>query len=348
MDQGRKIKLTEWASCAGCAAKLGQGSLMQVLRQLPPTLDPDLLVGIDTADDAGVYKVSDGLAVISTLDFFPPIVDDPFIFGQIAAANALSDIYAMGGAPRLAMNIVCFPKALPLDVLDLILKGSMEKIREAGALLVGGHSIEDSEVKYGLSVTGFAHPAKITANSAARPGDCLVLTKPVGVGVVTSALKAGRIRMEDAESAILSMTTLNRAASEAMMEAGVSACTDVTGYGVLGHAMEMAKGSDVSIEIRAGSINLFPGALELMRKRSNRPRTLVANMEFVMKDASAEGIPEDLLMCLFDPQTSGGLLISVEEDRLEMLLTRLRARSVSPMVIGRVMERDDGWKIRVV
>lgn len=347
MNQGRKIKLTDWANCAGCAAKLGQSALMQVLRQLPAAIDPDLLVGIDTADDAGVFKISDELAVISTLDFFPPIVDDPFTFGQIAAANALSDVYAMGGAPRLAMNIVCFPKALPLDVLDLILKGAMEKIKESGALLVGGHSVEDNEVKYGLSVTGFAHPSKITANSSARPGDMLVLTKPVGVGVVMSALKAGRIRPEDAEPAVASMTALNRAASEAMQETGVNACTDVTGYGVLGHAMEMAKGSGVNIEIRAGDVALLPGARELMRKRANRPRTLASNMEFVMKDAVADGIPEDLLMCLFDPQTSGGLLISVPEAASGTLLSRLRARSISPRVIGRVLEKEDGWRIRV-
>ena len=321
---------------------------MQVLHQLPATIDPNLLVGIDTADDAGVYKISEELAVISTLDFFPPIVDDPFTFGQIAAANALSDVYAMGGTPRLAMNIVCFPKALPLEVLDLILKGSMEKIRESGALLVGGHSVEDNEVKYGLSVTGFIHPSKITANSTSRPGDLLVLTKPVGVGVVMSALKAGRIRPQDAESAVASMTTLNRGASEAMQETGVNACTDITGYGVLGHAMEMAKGSGVNLEIRAGEGALFPGALELMRKRTNRPRTLVSNMEFVMKDAVAGGIPEDLLMCLFDPQTSGGLLISVAEEKAEALLSRLRGRAISPRVIGRVLEKEDGWRVRVV
>ena len=321
---------------------------MQVLHQLPATIDPNLLVGIDTADDAGVYKISEELAVISTLDFFPPIVDDPFTFGQIAAANALSDVYAMGGVPRLAMNIVCFPKALPLEALDLILKGSMEKIRESGALLVGGHSVEDNEVKYGLSVTGFIHPSKITANSTSRPGDLLVLTKPVGVGVVMSALKAGRIRPEDAEPAVASMTTLNRGASEAMQEVGVNACTDITGYGVLGHAMEMAKGSGVNLEIRAGEVALFPGALELMRKRTNRPRTLVSNMEFVMKDAVAGGIPEDLLMCLFDPQTSGGLLISVAEEKAEALLSRLRGRAISPRVIGRVLEKEDGWRVRVV
>ena len=320
---------------------------MQVLHQLPVVKDKDLLVGVETADDAGVYKISDELAIISTLDFFPPIVDDPFTFGQIAAANALSDIYAMGGSPRLAMNIVCFPKALPLEVLNEIMRGSMEKMAEAGVLLVGGHSVEDSEVKYGLAVTGFGHPARITANSTAKAGDVLVLTKPVGVGVITSALKAGRIGARDAEAAIDSMKRLNRAASAAMMEVGVNACTDVTGYGVLGHAMEMAKGSGVNIVIKASQVNTFPGALELIKKRSNRPRTLKSNMDFVMRDVAAAGISEELLMLLFDPQTSGGLLISVAGEKSEMLLSRLRESSVSPSVVGRVVAREEGWRIRV-
>ncbi len=307
----------------------------------------NLLVGVETADDAGVYKISDELAIISTLDFFPPIVDDPFTFGQIAAANALSDIYAMGGTPRLVMNIVCFPKALPLDILNEIMMGSMSKIAEAGALLVGGHSVEDAEVKYGLAVTGFAHPARITANSAAMPGDLLILTKPVGVGVITSALKAGRIDMREAEPAIESMKRLNRAASAAMMEVGVNACTDITGYGVLGHAMEMSKGSGVNIVIKASQVNTFPVALELIMKRSNRPRTLKSNMDFVMKDVAAPDIQEDLLMLLFDPQTSGGLLISVEEEKAEMLLSKLRENAISPFVVGRVVPQEAGWRIRV-
>lgn len=321
---------------------------MQVLRQLPAAIDPNLLVGIETSDDAGVYRISDELAIISTLDFFPPIIDDPYTFGQVAAANALSDIYAMGGTPRLAMNIVCFPKALSLDILDLIFKGAMEKIKEAGALLVGGHSISDNEVKYGLSVTGFVHPSRITANSTARPCDALVLTKPVGVGVVMGALKAGRIGFDDAREAVESMTTLNKTASEAMMEVGVNACTDVTGFGVMGHAMELAKGSGVSIEIRANEVRLFPGTRELMKDRANRPGTLASNMEYVMRDAEAIGIPEDLLMCLFDPQTSGGLLISVAKEKLDALLSNLRARSVEPMVVGRVLEREAGWKIKII
>lgn len=319
---------------------------MQVLHQLPITRDKNLLVGIDTADDAGVYQISDELAVINTLDFFPPIVDDPFLFGQIAAANSLSDVYAMGGVPKLAMNIVCFPKALDLSILNEILRGSMDKINEAGALLVGGHSVEDTEVKYGLSVTGFINPKKITANSGARPGDVLILTKPVGVGVITSALKAGRIKLNDAEVAFESMRTLNKSASEAMVEVGVNACTDVTGYGVLGHSMEMAKGSGVNIIICSSDIRFFPQAIDLIKKKSNRPRTLMGNRGFIMRDVESS-IDEATELLLFDPQTSGGLLISIAEEKSEMLLSRLRERFISPSVIGRVVEREEGWRIRV-
>lgn len=320
---------------------------MQVLHQLPFAKDKDLLVGIETADDAGVYKLSNEVAVVSTLDFFPPIVDDPFTFGQIAAANALSDVYAMGAAPRLAMNIVCFPKELGLDVLNEIMKGSLDKLNEAGSLLIGGHSVEDSEVKYGLSVTGFVHPDRIITNRGARPGDVLVLTKPVGVGVITSALKAGRIGIDEAKEAFESMKTLNKAASEVMVEVGVNACTDVTGYGVLGHSMEMAKGSGVSLVIRTRDINIFPKALDLISKKSNRPRTLLGNRDYVMKDVhKAAPLDEALELVMFDPQTSGGLLMSVPEERAEALLAGLRKRFVNPFVIGRVVEKE-GWHIRL-
>lgn len=320
---------------------------MQVLHHLPIVKDKDLLVGTETADDAGVYRISDEVAVISTMDFFPPIVDDPFMFGQIAAANALSDVYAMGGIPRLAMNIVCFPKALDLSILNDIMRGSLDKLNEAGALLVGGHSVEDSEVKYGLSVTGFVHPDKITKNSGAKPGDVLILTKAIGIGIITSALKAGKIKESGAEEAFASMTTLNKAASEAMMEVGVNACTDVTGYGVLGHAMEMAKGSQVSMIIRSSDIRLLPGALELIRKRSNRPRTLIGNRDYVMKDVVSAGVDEYLELLLFDPQTSGGLLISVPEEKSELLLAKLRERRINPSVIGKVIDKEPGFRIRL-
>lgn len=343
-----KIRLTDYASCAGCAAKIGQDSLMEVLAGLPVMKDKDLLVGIETADDAGVYRISENLAVILTLDFFPPIVDDPYMFGQIAAANALSDVYAMGGAPRLAMNIVCFPKDLSLGILNEIMKGSMDKLKEAGTLLVGGHSVEDKEIKYGMSVTGFIDPKDIKTNSGAKPGDVLILTKPIGVGIITSALKAKRIKPEDAGEAFASMMTLNKAASEAMVEVGVNACTDITGYGVLGHSMEMAKGSDVSIVLESSKIKLLPLALDLIKKKSNRPRTLMSNREFIRGELKVSGISEDLELLLFDPQTSGGLLISVPEEKSGILMDKLKARGVDPAVIGSVWGRKEGHRIEVV
>lgn len=323
---------------------------MQVLHQLPFVKDKDLLVGIETADDAGVYRISDDTAVVNTLDFFPPIVDDPYLFGQIAVANALSDVYAMGATPRLAMNIVCFPKALGMDVLGEILKGGMDKLAEAGVLLIGGHSVEDAEVKYGLSVTGFAHPEKIVTNKGARPGDVLVLTKPIGVGVIISGLKAGRIKPQEAEEAIESMRALNRSASEAMMEVGVSACTDITGYGLMGHAMEMAKGSEVSLVIKTSDVRVFPKALDLIAKNANRPRTLLANRDYIMADV-VKGphiqIDEPLELMLFDPQTSGGLLISVQEAKYTELEAAFKARAVDAFVVGRVVEKEGGWRARL-
>ena len=321
---------------------------MQVLHQLPFVKDKDLLVGIETADDAGVYRLSDDTAVVNTLDFFPPIVDDPYLFGQIAVANALSDVYAMGATPRLAMNIVCFPKALGMDVLGEILKGGMDKLAEAGVLLIGGHSVEDAEVKYGLSVTGFAHPERIVTNKGARPGDILVLTKPIGVGVITSGLKAGRIETHEAQEAFESMRTLNRSASEAMVEVGVSACTDITGYGLMGHAMEMAKGSEVSLVIKTSDVRILPKAIDLIAKKANRPRTLLANRDYIMADVvKSSQIDEPLELMLFDPQTSGGLLISVPEARYPELDSVLKARSVDGFVVGRVVERETGWRIRL-
>lgn len=327
---------------------MAQEPLTQVLRHLPIPKDPNLLVGIETSDDAGVYKISVEQAVVSTLDFFPPIVDDPFTFGRIAAANALSDVYAMGGSPRLAMNIVCWPKELPLEVLHEIMRGSLDKLNEAGALLVGGHTVEDTTIKYGLSVTGFVHPCRIITNAGARPGDALILTKPLGTGVIASALKAGRIDLNDAEAAIRSMEALNKAASEAMIEAKANACTDVTGFGLIGHSMEIAKASGVSLIIRASHVPLFPGALELTRNNANRPRTIASNMEFLRPEVSfASAIDEAAQIIFHDPQTSGGLLISVCEDRCAMLMALLGSRGVDAAIIGSVVKKQDGWRVRV-
>src|SRR3970040_1036995 len=220
---------------------MGHDALAQVLRQLPKVEDKNLIAGTEHADDAGVYKLTGELAVINTVDFFPPIIDDPYTFGQISGANALSDVYAMGGVPRLAMNIVAFPASLDLSILQEIIKGSTDKLKEAGVILVGGHSIEDKEIKYGLSVTGLVHPQKVITNAGAKPGDKLILTKPIGVGVITTALKSGKIEPDEVKDAIDSMKAITDKASLIMQEVGVNACTEITGFGLMGHAMEMAE-----------------------------------------------------------------------------------------------------------
>ncbi len=295
-----------------------------------------------------MYRLSDECAIITTLDFFPPIVDDPYTFGQIAAANSLSDVYAMGGVPRLAMNIVGFPKALDMEILGEILRGGMDKMTEAGVLVVGGHSVEDSEVKYGLSVTGFVHPDEIITNAGARPGDALILTKPIGVGIITSAMKAGKLNVEGGRKAITSMTTLNKSAMEAMKRADVGGCTDITGYGLLGHAMEMAEASGVSLVVEAGKVRVFPEALEFVRKRSMRPKTIASTREALLKDLLlAPDIQEERELTLFDPQTSGGLLISVAAGGAERLLQDLISEGLDASIMGEVREREQGWRVRV-
>lgn len=323
---------------------------MQVLHQLPHVTDENLLVGIDTSDDAAVYRISDDLAAVTTLDFFPPIVDDPFTFGQIAAANSLSDIYAMGATPRFATNIVCFPRELDIDILAEIIKGSMDKLKEAGVLLVGGHSVEDKEIKYGLSVTGFINPRDITANKGARPGDRLILTKPIGVGVITSAIKAGKYTEEGAEKegVFESMKELNRAASEAMVEVGAHACTDITGFGLLGHAFEVAQASGVTMVIRSGDVEIFPPAVGLVGKKKNRPRAIETNREFLKNNIEISGeVDEALELLLFDPQTSGGLLIAVSGGKAGLMIEKLREKGVRAKTIGHVIEKRDGCSIRV-
>ncbi|MBE9531806.1 MAG: selenide, water dikinase SelD, partial [Proteobacteria bacterium] len=307
------------------------GALMQVLRQFTDVSDKDLLVGVGDSDDAGVYRIAPDKAVILTIDFFPPIVDDPVTFGKVAAANALSDIYAMGGEPALAMNVVCFPEELPISVLNDILAGSMEKLKEAGVLVVGGHSITDKEVKFGLSLTGFVHPDKIITNAGAKAGDVLILTKPIGTGVVTSAMKSKKASKQESEAALKCMLTLNKAASSAMiaLKGGVNACTDVTGFGLLGHAMEICRASSVGMTIEAEKVPLLPGAKLLISKKKFRPKNIKENMDFILPDISITSkLDEDLYTLLFDPQTSGGLLISVPGERAGLLLEALKVAGV--------------------
>lgn len=297
---------------------------------------------METGDDAGVYQVADSLALVQTLDFITPIVDDPYDYGRIAAANSLSDVYAMGGKPVTAMNIVGFPQdSLPAEVLRDLLRGGLEKIEESGATLVGGHTVDDVEFKYGLSVTGVIDPHHVVRNVGARPGDRMVLTKPLGMGIITTANKRRKAPAELVRRAVEVMAALNRAASEVMVEVGAHAATDVTGFGLLGHALIMARGSGVGIAFQASAIPYLKGALELS-VQNLIPGGSFRNREFVGEKAQVDpSIPEALAMIFFDAQTSGGLLIAVAPEKVEMLLERLRKSGVSTVaVIGRVIEGE--------
>ena len=292
-------------------------------------------------DDAGVYKLTEDMAIIQTIDFFTPIVDDAYAFGQIAAANALSDVYAMGGKPLTAMNVVCFPsESLDISVLENILKGGLDKMREAGVTLVGGHSIDDTELKYGLSVTGIVHPKRMVTNSGAKAGDKLVLTKPLGTGIISTALKAGMVNEETATKVTECMATLNNKASELMQEVGVHACTDITGFGLLGHACQIAENSQVGIKIYFASVPFLPKAEEF-GKMGLCPAGLYRNREFYSKMVEiVTQVPEHVQDILFDPQTSGGLLISLAPEAAQLLLDRLHEVGVpDATIIGEVVSK---------
>ncbi|MBB6214860.1 selenide,water dikinase [Anaerosolibacter carboniphilus] len=316
--------------------------MAQVLCHLPKIHDPKLLVGLETSDDAAVYKLDDETALVQTLDFFTPIVDDPYMYGQIAAANSLSDVYAMGGQPLLAMNIACFPNCFSQEVLTEILKGGAEKIREAGALLVGGHTVEDNEPKYGLSVTGIVHPDKVISNAMAKPGDQLILTKPLGMGILNTALKADLLSKSQIEKVMMIMATLNNVAADGMKKFGASACTDITGFGLLGHAYEMAKASKVSMKIDHRIIPTIDNAVEY-GKMGLVPAGAYANRKYVAEHVRFDDkVPQHMQDILFDPQTSGGLLISLPKDQVDSLLNYYRRHlSVDFAVIGEVMEKDE-------
>ncbi|MDN5331063.1 MAG: selenide, water dikinase [Tepidanaerobacteraceae bacterium] len=302
----------------------------------------NLLVGLETSDDAAVYKIDDELAIIHTVDFFTPVVDDPYLFGQIAACNALSDIYAMGGKPLLALNIVGFPENLVEDVLPLVLKGGADKVIEAGAIIAGGHSIKTPEPIYGLSVLGAVHPAKVLTNSNAKPGDVLILTKPIGTGIFTTAMKAGMVDEVTEKEAIGVMNTLNKAASEAAVKEGVNAITDITGFGLLGHAYEMAVASGVTIKIEAERVPVISGILECA-SMGLLPAGLYANRRYLKsKVIFSNNIKEELQDVLFDPQTSGGLLISCPEEKADVLMEELKKNGVKwAEIIGWVVEKSD-------
>lgn len=341
-----KIKLTSMTTKGGCGCKIGPGTLSGVLKNIPmPTKkDPNLLVGIETSDDAGVYKLTDDLAIVQTLDFFTPIVDDPYRFGQIAAANALSDVFAMGGKPITALNIVGFPiTKLDPVILGEILKGAMEKVTEAGATLAGGHSIDDPEPKFGLSVTGTIHPNKILTNSGSKIGDKIILTKPIGVGIQTTAIKRDALDEEKTELVMDVMATLNKVAAETMVKYDVHACTDVTGFGLMGHSLEMAKGSNVGIEFDHFKIPILEGTFELVEK-GIVPGGTKNNKEWVKDNVEyAEYLHENFKLVICDAVTSGGLLISVSESDAEKLLEELHSNGVEwASIIGTVVEEHAG------
>jgi selenide,water dikinase len=340
-------RLTDYANCAGCAGKIPPSAIAQILRDLPPRAsDPNLLVATETSDDAGVYRVAEGLAVVQTVDFFPPLVDDPFTFGQIAATNALSDIYAMNARPITAMNLVMFPDdELPLSILAEIIRGGGSQVTKAGAVTLGGHSLRDKEIKFGLSVTGLIDPASLLTNAGARSGDLLILTKPLGTGLVTTAAKKQKCPLEVLDRAVAGMTQLNATGRDAMNEAGgagvVSAVTDITGFGLAGHALEMAEGSGRTIEIEIGALPIIEGTQPLA-EANFFTRASKTNREFVGDRLEiGPGADAFLLQYLFDAQTSGGLLIAIHPDHAARLVEGLRARgALAWAVIGRVMERN--------
>jgi len=344
------VKLTTMAKAAGCAAKLSPSILDSVLRTLPKQFDPNVLVGYETSDDAGVYRLSPDLAIVQTTDFFTPIVDDPFLFGQIAAANALSDVYAMGGRPISSLSLVGFPERGDVAVLGEIMRGGQAKMTEAGCFVIGGHSIRDDDLKFGYAVTGVVHPDKIWRNVGARPGDVLLFTKALGTGVIATALKKGTASEESVAAATASMTQLNRAAAEALTESdagrkGIHAVTDVTGFSLLGHAREMALGHAasnipvVSLEIDHARIEYLPGAVDCARA-GNASGGLHNNRNFIGDCVVfADTVPEEFRLLLFDPQTSGGLLVAIGANEAPAALEALLQRGIPAREIGRVVEK---------
>lgn len=337
-------RLTEYADCAGCASKLGPAELDAVMHGLPAAhLDDRVLVDFSTSDDAGVYRWSEESALVQTVDFFTPMVDDPYLFGQIAAANAMSDVWAMGGIPRTALAIAAFPKDGPSpEVVREIFRGGSDKLREAGVALLGGHTVTDPEVKFGYSVTGDVHPDRIWKNAGAKVGDRLVLTKPLGTGIIVRATKFGRSTADQMAGAIKSMLLLNRAAADVARnqpEGSIHACTDVTGFGLAGHATEIAIASGVTLTFSAESLPVLPGAVDLAVQ--NLPCGGRSNQRHYERLAADPGVRPELFLVCCDPQTSGGLLFSVPADRADAFVEAERAAGVPAVIVGQVEPRSE-------
>jgi selenide,water dikinase len=340
MVEVKPFRLTESVKAAGCASKLSPAALDRVLGKLAPQHDPNVLVGFDHADDAGVYQIAPDQALVQTVDFFTPVVDDPYVFGQIAATNALSDVYAMGGKPLTALALVCFPEKADLEILERILAGGLSKMVEAGCTVIGGHSIRDEETKFGYSVTGLIDPKKVLTNAGARPGDALIFTKALGTGVISTAIKKGKAEPAWIDASVRSMTTLNKRAAEVIgnKNYAVHGMTDVTGFGLIGHAREMALASNVALRFFSKDIPVLPGALECIRA-GYIPGGLNNNRDFAECVVGYEAqINDELKALLFDPQTAGGLLISIAEDDCEELVLDMLDGGVPARYIGNVTE----------
>ncbi len=336
-----QVKMTKLAKCAGCGAKVGAGTLVKMLDGFQTHYDPLLLVGYDKSDDASVYYLDRERALVQTTDFFPPIVDDPYLYGQIAAANAISDIYAMGGEPKLALNIMCVSDQMDKQAVQEVLRGGYDKAYEAGLIITGGHTINGAEPIYGLAVTGFVHPDKVLTNSGAMAGDALILTKPLGIGILTTSAKADMVEKDVMDRIYRQMATLNKAARDVMVKYSVHSCTDVTGFSLMGHGYEMAQGSGVTLHIRSGSVPYHPEAYELA-EMGFIPAGAYRNREFAGAGVkNAAGIPLALEDIFFDPQTSGGLLFALPQEEAESCLGELKAVAPGATIVGYVTEELD-------
>ncbi len=336
-----EARLTRLASCAGCGAKVGAGTLAKLLEDFKTRTDPRLIVGFEKSDDACVYVVNDDTALIQTVDFFPPIVDDPFLFGQIAAANAISDIYAMGGEPRLALNLLCVTEQMEEAWIREILRGGYDKAYEAGVIISGGHTIRGSDPLYGLAVTGFSAPDQIKKNAGAKPGDVLILTKPLGVGILTTAAKAELVPDQLMEKIYHQMATLNKAACSVMKKYDVHSCTDVTGFGLMGHSCEMAQGSGCTLHLQVDQIPYHKEALEFA-DMGFVPAGAYRNRDFAEKNTRVSGtIPRPVQDILYDPQTSGGLLMAVPEKEAAAIQNELSAEVPCAHIIGYATEKEE-------
>ena len=336
-----EVKLTKLARCAGCGAKVGAGTLCRMLEGFETHYDPRLIVGYDKSDDASVYLLDENTALVQTTDFFPPIVDDPFLYGQIAAANAMSDIYAMGGEPKLALNILCLPEKMEKSTVHQILRGGYAKAYEAGAIITGGHTIHGAEPIYGLAVSGFVRPDKVLTNSGAKPGDVLLLTKPLGIGILTTAYKADMIEQTLMDLLCRQMATLNKAARDIMVDYPVSACTDVTGFALLGHSYEMAQGSGCTIHLRAQDIPYHGEAYE-MAEMGFIPAGAYRNRDYAQAGVKVVGdVSRAMEDICYDPQTSGGLLIALPQRCAQECLERMRQVIPQAAAIGYVTPQEE-------